>query len=411
MRVDGSNGDGEDIDVNISVDAGKYITFQTSANTRGTLIEDKYIKGSFGVYGYEYDFSKSWTGQRAVALPNVFWNEENGNKMPLKVSENAGFYTYYAKNADAEDAGQINWTGNRYAFFAYYPYNLETSGMNVEGSPYLTYSVDRKNAKNHIDVMTGGVSQLLASECNNTVSFSMAHRLAGVDVSISNVYVHSYKGDNGINIDEDVDIEISELQIDFENLMYDKAKIFLEKNRFVPALNSVLENIQGETTASYKLIGMDSNSGETTFTVLPTEKDNTNITKATGTSMTFIPQPYDPDNGIPGLEVTATVTYRMKGTQSGYFEKAKVNEEGDYVDAAGNEIPLDANGNPTQELYYEGSAERPFKVIKKSTFTQPLVESSRYYVVLTFTSEAVSINIITAAEWEELDHPVDIEFM
>ena len=395
----------------IDIATGNYIIFLTEANTRATLVESKYITGTFGVYGYQYDFSKSWTGMRAVSEPNVFWNGTESNKSPLKVTEEGGFYTYYADNAAAEDAGQINWSGDRYAFFAYYPYETNsyftTSPMTMEGSPYLTYKVDKSNAKNHLDVMTGGVSQITGSSNNNAVTFTMEHRLVGCDVSISNVYVYSHT-ENGVNIDEDVDIEISSLELEFKNLMYDNAKIFLEKNDAVVALNTVPGNSSGNQTASFNIIGANSNSGLTSFTVEPTEVENTVVTEETGTSMTFIPQPYG--DGNAALEVTANIVYRMKGKSSGYFERAKVNDEGEYVDANGNEIPTDANGNPTADLYYEGSAERPFRVQKISSFNQPLIEGSRYYVLLTFTSEAVSINIVTAVAWDVIEVE-DYEFM
>ena len=49
-----------------------------------------------------------------------------------------------------------------------------------------------------------------------------------------------------------------------------------------------------------------------------------------------------------------------------------------------------------------------FTTRQVATFNQPLVEENRYYALLTFTSHAVSINILTAAAWNE--NPVDYEF-
>ena len=53
--------------------------------------------------------------------------------------------------------------------------------------------------------------------------------------------------------------------------------------------------------------------------------------------------------------------------------------------------------------------EKEFSIDKETDFNQALVEGTRYYIVLNFTSEAVSINIITAEAWD--DKTVDYEFM
>jgi hypothetical protein len=176
-------------------------------------------------------------------------------------------------------------------------------------------------------------------------------------------------------------------------------------------LNTVSENISGTQTANFVLIGPSSNSGLTTYSIAPSDNANTIVTVETETSMTLIPQEFDPNDATDkDVEVTATIIYRMKNKATGeYVIKPKVNDEGDFVDALGNVIPLDGEGNPTAELYYEGYEDRPFSVTKVSNFNQALVEGSRYYVVLTFTSDAVSINIITAAAWD--DKEIDYEFM
>ena len=86
-------------------------------------------------------------------------------------------------------------------------------------------------------------------------------------------------------------------------------------------------------------------------------------------------------------------------TTNARISKLRVNEDGE---------PLDSNGNVTKDenaFVYDNE----FTINKQTNFNQALVEGTRYYIVLNFTSEAVSINIITAEAWDE--KTVDYEFM
>lgn len=398
----------------IIIPADNYITFHADANTRAALQTGDYIDG-FGVYGYKYDFNGTWNGQRPVAKPNVFWNLDESTKVPLKVTYDGGIYSYTADGSPdmAEGGnGQVKWSGSRYAFWAYYPYennlaNFAISGMEQEGAPYVTYTVDRASTKNMYDVMTGGISQVTAASNGNTVTFTMRHRLSAVDVSISNVYQHDYVTD-GVNHTEDVNIEISDLKLNFENLKYNSAKIFLEQDKSIPALNTVLTPADaGSMGAEYQLIG-----GDSLVSVKPTTTTKTNITADADATMTFIPQE------TTDLKVTATIKYRLKGVGSeNYVGYLRVNDEGHPVDSAGN-----VTDDPTKYVYdgvtqaeltaqgIAGEAGNEYiTAVKTTDFSRTLDENTRYYIVLNFTSEAVSINIITAEKWDEV--PVDYEFM
>ena len=378
----------------IILPAGNYISFHADVNSRASLQTSQYITEPFGVYGYQYDFSKTWNAHRVLATPNVFWNLNGSTKLPLKVSYNNGVYNYTADGADGETMDtnrQVNWTSNRYAFWAYYPYEdynpsyFSVSSMTSEGAPYVTYTVDRTTTKNMYDVMTGGISQITAANSGNTVSFTMYHRLSAVDVSISNAYNHEYT-ENGTNYTEEVDIIIENLRLEFSNLKYSTAKIFLEQNKSIPALNSVLTEAN-DKTATYQLVG------GTDVTIEPTTTAKTNLTADKGATMLFIPQE------TSDLSVTVTANYSMEGRTTGdQISKLRVNDEGE---------PLDANGNVTaDETKFEYDFN--FTIQKKIDFNQSLVEGTRYYIVLNFTSEAVSINIITAEAWEDVE--IDYEF-
>ena len=382
----------------IIIPAGNYITFDAEVNTRAALVTEKYITQPFGVYGYQYDFSNSWNGQRAMAKPNVFWNESGSTRVPLKVTYSSGAYNYYAAGAtdDIKD-GQVTWSSNRYAFFGYYPYEgynttyFNISSMTAEGAPYCNYKVDRTTTKYMYDVMTGGIKQITAASINNTVSFTMYHRLSAVDISISNAYMHEYT-ENGVNMTEDVDIVITGLKLQFDNLKYDTAKIYLEQDKTIPALNSVLTEASNKS-ATYQFVGGTNPDIGATATIEPTVNIKTKLTADTNTTMTFIPQE------TSDLKVTAVVNYHMIGRETGeQIERLRVNEEGEPLDSSNN-----VTDDPTKFVY-----DKVFAVTKETAFNQPLVEGTRYYVVLNFTSEAVSINIITAEAWDE--HEVDYEF-
>lgn len=380
----------------IIIPAGNYISFYADTNTRATLVTDNYITQPFGVYGYQYDFNSSWNGQRAVATPDVFWNTNNGTKVPLKVWYDGSIYNYRADGSidGVEENGQVAWNSNRYAFFAYYPYEnynsnyFTTSSIEAEGAPYVTYKVNRSTTKTMYDVMTGGVKQITAASINNTVSFTMYHRLAAVDVLISNVYLHEYQSGD-VNMTEEVDIVITGLQLQFDNLKYDTAKIFLEQDKNIPVLNTQLTEASSKS-ATYQLVGSSNPDIGATATVPPTVNEKTNLTAYKKTeeaaTMTFIPQ----ENS--DLKVKAVMQYHMIGKQTGeQIEKLRVNEEGE---------PIDINGQKTDDpnaFIYD----KVFETTKETSFNQPLLEGIRYYIVLNFTSEAVSINIITAEAWDE----------
>ena len=325
----------------IILPAGNYISFHADVNSRASLQTSQYITKPFGVYGYQYDFNKTWNGQRSSAIPNVFWNGANPNHVPLKVSYEHGSYNYRADGSpdEMDGNGQVNWSpSNRYAFWAYYPYegynssNFSVSSMTSEGAPYVTYTVDRTTTQKMYDVMTGGISQITAAGNGNTVTFTMYHRLSAVDVSISNVYEHEYVVE-GVNHIEDVDIVITDLKLTFNNLKYSSAKIFLEQDKTITALNTVLTTA-ANMSATYQLVGTNLDI-PASATITPTTTVKTNLTADNDATMTFIPQE------TTDLSVKVTGSYYMIGkTTHERIRKLRVNEDGE---------PLDSNGNVTKD--------------------------------------------------------------
>lgn len=332
----------------IEVPDGDIIEFGVEVGTRGDRVNEDETIDNFGVYGYQYSFSENWSGVRALAKPNVFKDAANVNyKAPAEVNLRSGYYAY-------EPVQQ--WTGNKYAFFAYYPYgstNVVASADTELNTPYVTYTLDEENVDNLVDVMT---ASFINTSVNSSkyVSFNMIHRLSAIDVTAYNFYQEGA---------EYVDIEIQDLKIDLTNLKYNKAKIYLDD-----AISSVYT--AGGGTASYHII---ESGTDDPYTVDPNQTDVAEITADRTRSMLLIPQE------TTDLQVKTTIVFKKK-----------------------------LNGTYLEDAENPGSYE--FTVEQSTTFGMPLQERSRYDVQVTFTSAAVSINIVTAAQWDDYEDNIDHDF-
>jgi hypothetical protein len=180
-----------------------------------------------------------------------------------------------------------------------------------------------------------------------------------------NFYEHSYDDPNSENtvITEKITIEVVDLALQFENVQYQKAKIYLDRR-----IPSECTPADAGSNPGYQIISSDSGSG----IYINYNEDSTlrPITAQNNSSMIFIPQEKT------DLEVTTMVSYKKR------------RPNGDYLtDDKGNEV---------------------FTQTIETPFNQPLREGSRYYLQMTFTSSAVSISIITSDEWDDIK--VDYEF-
>lgn len=333
----------------IIVPTKPYIYLDAAVNTKASLVGGTELRRNFSVYGFTYDFNNKWETYRVTAKPNVFDN------VPQNVTHNNGSYKYDPVK---------EWQGGKYTFFAFYPQNIIQSGANVEGTPYITYAPDFNDAGSHIDVMTA-MFEDTSLRSSPYVYFDFYHRLSAVDVVAMNFYEHSYDDPNAENtvITERITIDIVDLALQFENVQYKEAKIYLDRR-----IPSECTPADAGTNPHYQIITEDDESG----VYINYNEDATlrPITTTLRSSMIFIPQ----EN--TDLEVTTTVS----------FKKRRPN--GEYL--------TDNNGNTV----FTQTIETPFK--------QPLREGSRYYLQMTFTSSAVSISIITSEEWDDIK--VDYEF-
>lgn len=354
--------------VNISTRA------QIVAGGEGATLEE------LGVIGYQYanQAGSNWNTAKATTRPNVFTDHPqtltlNGNYYDVMDKDTGGPKLYY-------------WTGNKYAFFAVCPLgnsNVVISGDELPDTPYVTYKLDKSSVDGMADVMTSSRTDLTAS--SRYVTFNMIHRLSAVDVDVCNIYEYSYKVDDVTNFEE-IDIEITDLSLRFENLHYDTSTIYLDAaGHSVPGASAGYGR-----TVTYQLI--KEGSDEPVEVEFKTDEDaeNYQLTAENGMSMFFIPQD-DTD-----LNVTVDVKFKKKRTDGTYL----INNNYDYV--------YDAEGNKTDETEAEGFGTEFFYASKATDFEQSLDEGYRYYVSLNFTSAAVSINIVTAAQWT--DQNIDHEF-
>lgn len=335
-------------DEQITVPTKPYIYLDAGISTRAALVNGTVLKRYFRVYGFTYDFNNKWSTYRVTAKPNVFDN------VPQLVTHSNGSYNYTPTK---------EWQGGKYTFFAYYPSSLNASGANVEGTPYVTYAPDFNDTAEHRDVMTAMFEDTSLSS-SPYVYFDFYHRLSAVDVVAMNFYEHSYDDPNSVNtvITEKVTIDIVDLKLQFQNVQYQEAKIYLDRR-----IASERTAATAGTSPTYQIISEDSGSG----IYINYNEDATlrPITAQNNSSMIFIPQ----EN--PDLKVTTTVK----------FKKRRSN--GEFITENGSDV-------------FTQTIDTPFK--------QPLKEGSRYYLQMTFTSSAVSISIITSDEWDDIK--VDYEF-
>ena len=333
----------------IFVPTKPYIYLDAGISTRAALVGGTVLRRNFDVYGFTYDFNNKWTTYRVTAKPNVFGN------VPQLVTHNNGNYTYSPIK---------EWQGGKYTFFAVYPANIESSGADVEGTPFVTYAPDFNDTAEHRDIMTAMFEDTSLSS-SPYVYFDFYHRLSAVDVVALNFYEHSYDdpdNDNSV-LTEKVTIEIVDLALQFKGVQYKEATIYLDRR----IASECKPNSEG-TNPYYQIISEEDETG----IYINYNEDSTlrAITAQNNSSMIFIPQ----EN--TDLVVTTTVKYKKR------------RPNGEYL--------TDENGNEV----FEQTIETPFK--------QALKEGSRYYLQMTFTSSAVSISIITSDEWDDIK--VDYEF-
>jgi len=379
----------DDNEITIELDKS-YIQFNSGIETKGTLV-DGYLNSSFAVLGYQYP--GQWEGEHVFAEPNVFKTENSGDwAVPQIVTydDATQLYTYNPVQA---------WTGNRYSFFAYYPHDnanikLFDDGTVKLGVPYITYThpTDGDPTK-LVDVMTASFIDTKigydenGNEINYEVNLEMQHRMSAIDICARNYY----KDETGIPLT----IEITSLEFN-PIVPYKSAKFYLDGTTEVIPLAAgetgnltyslVKEGVSNVAT-SWMLSTIDiikNDSEDTDLRYITSSKsvkdDDGNITSYP-TTILLIPHPLSPvQQDLKQIPLTGTLvlSYRMKY------------DDGTYV--MNGDKPAIKTVN--QDL---------------SVYNRVLMEARRYYIEITFTSDAVTVNLTAADEWD-LPDKVEMEF-
>lgn len=415
-NLGGNNGGSEEIEIPLT---GDYISFWTDIETRADLVTTDYIEQPLGLICYKYDPTNSWGAYQVSAKPNTDALGA-GQEYPTMLEYDGGSYSY---------GEAVSWESMKYAFFAYTPYGhskVVPSGEDVEKTPYVTYTLDTTNAANHADVITGYAVNCYAA-INKYVTFRMKHRLSAVDVAAVNYYDYSYPSGavdtegEPIYTTEKVTIEIESMTATFTNLKYGSSKIYLDHN-----IASVPVELAGGPKPSYSIVGTDG------YELKPsTSSEFDYISVDQGTTMLFIPQEDNINNAEDNLGVEVVVEYKKRRPDNTYLwtvvetvtEKITENgvereEKREYkvdIPAGSSDddiAKIDPNPDVKGTIEVLGrntdGTDGVFTTTQTATFEQSLEEEYRYYALLTFTSHAVSINILTAAAWNE--NVVDYEF-
>lgn len=367
------------------IDFENSIQFNTGITTRGQLVTDDYLKADFAVYGYVY--RNSWEAAEVLATPNVFISDAN-NKVsfiaPQVVTYDDGTYTY---------SPIVQWTGYKYSFFAYYPainshskdVSIYPSQVDYEGTPYVEYRISRTDPASTVDLMTASVIDTDANS-SKEVQFNFKHRLSAIDVAAVNYCEYDPNPDNNDSTDVlPVTIEVHKANFRMTNLLYDTYIVSLDDSK-----PSTPSNRSSDTIANFELL----TAADEDITIELNKDGDIQMRPITSaeknTTMIVIPQ-------TTPLNIEPEIIY--------YRRLPDANDKARYLNPADEIVELDLN----QEGGHLGTPPE-FTYSTAFDFDRGLLEGRRYFIQINFTSDAVSVNIIAADEWNEKPK-VDHEFM
>ena len=359
-----------------------YIFFNSaiSNNTRGSLITTPYLQLVFGVIGYQWDYTDvnaNWEAQEQIK-PNLFENKNTHQQVTY--TNNVHSYTPIRE-----------WeTGKRYAFFAYYPYSnnaITVSGADVEHTPYLTYTLPTTSTE-MIDIMTASAIDMdYSSSQGGIVNLAFKHRLSAIDVQMLNLNDPYLTGVDKLP----VYIKVTDMNIKFENLRYNKAKLYID--------NTTPGHSDEFTTTNSEEVEHE----YTLFTALtehiPPVETGANVTYVTsGNPLIVIPQTAEEGS------FTGDTKYKefLNGTLSFNYQYLIKNADGTYSNKT-SELKTNDEGG------YKGEGENGYiERIIEFNISRDLLPGRRYTLLLTFTRNATTIDILKDGDWD--DHRSEITF-
>ncbi len=390
-------------DVNIPLDpTQRYIQFDADINTRGALITDDYLKDDFAVIGYQYP--GLWEAEKVFATPNVFYEDKDKTKV---VTPQIVTYEKYDETSDGFSYSPLQvWSGNRYSFFAYYPADKTENIIKLvadQGDPYILYKPEIDSDPTKLfDLMTAAyIDTGVASSAN--VGLEFKHRLSAIDIGARNYYEYDHDHDGGsvgATPAKQVTIEIVGLEVSLNNITSTSANIYLD-----PSKATVLNPDSSKEIKSIEVVMVgDKAWAPLTFPVKPNTASDRAIRRIERdgkvmSTLLLLPQEQPLTGNI-------TLKYRKKYTDNGQ----DLYQRWDFMkDENGNDV-VDENGEPmltyswTKLPTNETSLQAyEFDAPRSLNFDRPLLEGRRYFIELTFTSDAVSVNIIAADEWDDKD--------
>lgn len=373
------------------IDFENSIQFNTGITTRGQLVMDDYLKDHFAVYGYVY--RNSWEAAEVLATPNVFISNANDKESfiaPQFVTYDQGTYTY---------SPIVQWTGYKYSFFAYYPainsHSKDVSifpsgfsddeGKPYEGTPYVKYCISRTDPASTVDLMTASVIDTDANS-SKEVQFNFKHRLSAIDVTAVNYSEYDPNPDNNDSTDVlPVTIEVHQANFRMTNLLYDTYIVSLDDTK-----PSTPSNRSSDTIANFELL----TAADEDVTIDLNKDGDIQMRPITSaernTTMIVIPQ-------TTPLHIEPEIIY--------YRRLPDADGKARYLDSSDKIQELELN----QQGGHIGTPPA-FTYNTAFDFDRGLLEGRRYFIQINFTSDAVSVNIIAADEWNEKPR-VDHEFM
>lgn len=132
--------------------------------TRGSIQTEESFYAAFGLYGYFYDNTKSWTSNGSSISPESSMNN-------LEVTQTNKSWTT-----------DVYWPGGKKkaTFFAYAPYNCEGATLeSSSGAPKITYTVPSEIAKQQ-DILVAKSTKDISCDGKSDVALTFEHALTAI---------------------------------------------------------------------------------------------------------------------------------------------------------------------------------------------------------------------------------------
>ena len=324
-------------------EATSYIFFSQSLDTKASLVNSSANMDSFGVVGYKYDMSKSWTNTTATDRETVFYDDQALPVNPETIKISNGICSYEPLQG---------WSNTKkYSFFAYYPLGndyvtLQTDDSGTpslsKGSPTIVYEMDCSSATalaaSMVDVMTAPCykDQYAYTSIGNNptvgdINFAFDHRLSCLGVNVRN----SSSGS----------IKLNSVSLTFTGMAYDQISIPLDNTMSVNKTTTSADT----KAATFTIDLLASTENSVTVPITQTGEEGVELSE----KLIFIPQQGDGNL----LSVRVSVNYTREA----------------------------ANG-------YQGYSDSTVLPSASTYLTTSLVEGKKHLIYLNFTDSTVDIN-------------------